>query len=165
MMRTGDGVISPAMFKNSVHNTAAGVFSIAAKNKGFTTALAAGDHTLGASLFEAYGLLATGEKEVVIALADEQLPEPLLSQIDDGTFSTLGVSFALSFDRGSNAQAKIHSLSPAEFGTTLTVVDDLQHNPIGVALALLEQIHSQSCGKVCLSTNPAQAWSLELESP
>ncbi|MEM7608922.1 MAG: beta-ketoacyl synthase chain length factor, partial [Myxococcota bacterium] len=34
MMEDGEGQISPARFKNSVHNTAAGLFSITAENKG-----------------------------------------------------------------------------------------------------------------------------------
>lgn len=163
MMRTGDGIVSPAMFKNSVHNTAAGVFAIAAKNRGFTTALAAGDHSLGAALMEAYALLATGEREVVVALADESLPEPLLSQIDGGKFESLGVSFALSLERGLKPWAEISGLGPVGGGAAMPVKPGLRANPVSAALGLLERIHHGPAGRCCLSNESAQMWSLDLE--
>src|SRR5690606_36901418 len=71
MMLEGDGVVSPAMLKNSVHNTGAGILSIAAKNRGFTTALAAGPGVVGATLLEAMTVLHTGlAAQVVAAVAD-----------------------------------------------------------------------------------------------
>ena len=43
MMVSGDGRISPLTFSNSVHNTAAGVFSVARQNHAMSTSLAAGN--------------------------------------------------------------------------------------------------------------------------
>lgn len=78
MMQDGEGRLSPARFKNSVHNTAAGLFSIAAKNRGFTTAIAAGDHTFSLALLEGACLVASGEAQhAVVCTSDEALPEPL----------------------------------------------------------------------------------------
>ncbi|MDH5493473.1 MAG: beta-ketoacyl synthase chain length factor [Myxococcales bacterium] len=77
MMCEGDGIVSPARFKNSVHNTGSGVFSIAAGNQGFATAIAGGAHTVGDCLLEAFGLLADGLGPVALALAEESLPAPL----------------------------------------------------------------------------------------
>lgn len=77
MMREGDGVISPARFKNSVHNTAAGLLSIATKNRGFATAIAAGDETVATSLLEAWMVVQDGDCSAVLVVADEALPPPL----------------------------------------------------------------------------------------
>lgn len=102
MMQEASGVVSPARFKNSVHNTAAGLFSIAAKNKGFTTAVAAGLHTFPMALFEAWALLATEEQSrVVVSICEETLPMPIVGFSDH---RAMGVAFALSrAEEGSRA--------------------------------------------------------------
>jgi hypothetical protein len=94
MMQEGSGIVSPARFKNSVHNTAAGLFSISTVNRGFTTAIAAGEHTFAMSLLEAWMLLADGEVEqVVVSIAEEPLPEPIHAF---APHVALGVGLALS---------------------------------------------------------------------
>ncbi len=78
MMHEGEGQISPARFKNSVHNTAGGLFSIAAKNRGFSTAIAAGPDTFAACLLESALLIGTGEEtHVLCVIGDEALPAPI----------------------------------------------------------------------------------------
>lgn len=78
MMLDEGGRVSPARFKNSVHNTAAGLFSIAAKNKLPATAIAAGEHTFAMCLMEAIALLSSEQAEhVVVCVGDEPLPAPL----------------------------------------------------------------------------------------
>jgi hypothetical protein len=162
MMETGDGMVSPALFKNSVHNTAAGVFAIATKNKGFTTALAAGEHTVGAVLYEAYGLLNSGTADVLAIMADECLPEPLRSQINNGVFDSLGVAFALSFDPGTRPYSTIVDLSAQEGGEITVVPESFHYNPIRSALGLFERIHAQATGSLALSPRGAQPWRIEL---
>ena len=105
MMLDGDGQISPARFKNSVHNTSSGLFSIVKGNRGFATSIAAGDDTLGACLFEAYGLLAQECYETaVVAVAEERMPEPLdrFSQHVTG-----GAAFALSLQKHTPKSAAV----------------------------------------------------------
>ena len=93
MMRDGEGVISPARFKNSVHNTAAGLFTIGAGNHGFTTAIAGGPHTFALSLLEAWALVASGEEDqVVFSTTEEPLPSFIGRWSDHGL---LGVALAL----------------------------------------------------------------------
>ena len=70
MWREGTG-LSPMMFATSVHNAAAGVVSIASKNRGFTTSLAADYDTPAMSLIEAAKLVATRNAPVVVACGDE----------------------------------------------------------------------------------------------
>jgi 3-oxoacyl-(acyl-carrier-protein) synthase len=75
-MRRGEP-LSPGRFKNSVHNTAAGIFSILNQNIGFTTAVAAGDCTFAAAMVEAEGLLASGWPQVVVCCGEEPVPSTL----------------------------------------------------------------------------------------
>lgn len=78
MFQEPGGLLSPQRFKNSVHNTGAGMFSIAVDNQGFATAIAAGHDTLAMSLLDAWLLLDRGEYETaIVVVADEELPEPV----------------------------------------------------------------------------------------
>jgi len=92
VIRNGDGLVSPARFRNSVHNTASGVLGIATKNRGFTTAIAAGAQTFAMSLLEALALLGAGAHAVVVTVGEEPLP-PRLSAC--GELAAMGISFAL----------------------------------------------------------------------
>jgi hypothetical protein len=92
-LRGEDALMSPARFKNSVHNTAAGIYSIATHNRAFTTAIAAGPSTVAMCLLEALALLGTDEERVVVTMGEEHLP-PLLEPYAD--FPPLAVALALS---------------------------------------------------------------------
>jgi hypothetical protein len=163
MMLSEEGIVSPARFKNSVHNTAAGVLSIATKNRGFTTALAAGDHSLPAALLEAILVLEDGlATEAVAAVADESPPEPLRSAKRENDFEALGVAFAL--DRSpEGALAKI-TLAANVDGERFTIPDEYLFNPCASALGLLRAIEAKKSGTYVLSSPPlAQGWSVRLE--
>lgn len=66
--------LSPAIFSLSVHNSIAGLFSIARNDRSPATALAAGHRTLVFALLEGVGILAEGAGEVLVVYADETLP-------------------------------------------------------------------------------------------
>lgn len=74
MMHEGDGALSPARFQSSVHNAAAGALSIATGNQQLSSCLSAGDATAAALLLEARALLAQAGGDVLVAMAEEQLP-------------------------------------------------------------------------------------------
>ena len=76
MIAREDGLLSPTRFKNSVHNTAAGLLSIASGNRGFSTALAAGPATFAMSLLEGMTFLDSAGGTVVVSVADEPVPPP-----------------------------------------------------------------------------------------
>ena len=66
-----DGGMSPAGFSNSVHNAAAGVFSVLNKNKNSYVSVAAGNNTLESGILAAL----TGTKPVLFVFAEEKSPE------------------------------------------------------------------------------------------
>jgi len=76
--------LSPTDFAMSVHNTAAGLFSIWAGNQQPATAIAAGPASLAASLLEAFGQAARHPQQaVLLVFADEALPGVFTSYADE----------------------------------------------------------------------------------
>ncbi len=163
MMLSEEGIVSPARFKNSVHNTASGVLSIASKNRGFTSAIAAGDHTLPATLLETMLLLETGKATQAIAVvADEATPEPLRSARRDNEYAALGAAFAL--DRSpERALAKLTLAQNAD-GEPLSIPTPFEFNPCAAGLALHALVEAHQSGTYVLSSPPlGQGWSVRLE--
>ena len=73
----GEKVVSPTQFHNSVHNAAAGYWSIAHASRQPATCLGAHDATWAASLLKAAAeAVATGEP-VLLCIYDHPLPPPL----------------------------------------------------------------------------------------
>jgi len=68
--------LSPTAFGLSVHNAAAGIFSIARHDRSSSTAIAAGEDTLAYALLEAHVQLESNpEMPVLVVYADEPLPQ------------------------------------------------------------------------------------------
>jgi hypothetical protein len=65
--------ISPTAFSLSVHNSIAGLFAMAYKNKRQCVVVAPGEEGLAAAFIEAIGLLQEGTDEVLVVLYDEPL--------------------------------------------------------------------------------------------
>jgi hypothetical protein len=78
--------MSPTAFGMSVHNAIAAQFSIARGDTAPYTAIAAGAETTEAAFIEAVGLLAEGEREVLVVYYDEPLPELFASFGDEDNF-------------------------------------------------------------------------------
>ena len=149
MMQTGDGIVSPTRFKNSVHNTGSGVFAIAAKNRSFTTAIAAGTHTLAAVLLESCALLEDGHDAVIAVVADEPLPEPLDRFLD---YAPLALAFALCpYAEGDEALAVLGPIQPRATATDGDVPERFRQNPIAPALRLFEAVRGGAPCRVSLS--------------
>ncbi|HKE44746.1 MAG TPA: beta-ketoacyl synthase chain length factor [Steroidobacteraceae bacterium] len=71
--------VSPTDFHNSVHNAAAGYWSIGTRARGPSTALSAYDFNLAAGLNEALALLKFDDTDVLLVLYDVPVPPPLFS--------------------------------------------------------------------------------------
>ncbi|MGH8278849.1 MAG: beta-ketoacyl synthase chain length factor [Gammaproteobacteria bacterium] len=66
--------LSPTVFSLAVHNSPAGLYSIARKDRSAATALAAGPDTLSMALLEGAGMIAAGSSRVLVCYADDLLP-------------------------------------------------------------------------------------------
>lgn len=77
MLAQGDGAISPTQFHNSVHNAAAGYWSIATSARGPSCSLSGHDATAAAGLLEALSLVVQEQQPVLLAVYDIPTPPPL----------------------------------------------------------------------------------------
>lgn len=74
--------VSPTSFSLSVHNSTAGLFSIARGDRGAATAVAAGADTLTLGLLEGASLVAEGADAVLVCYADDALKAPYEPYVD-----------------------------------------------------------------------------------
>jgi hypothetical protein len=160
---------SPLRFQASVHNAAAGLLSIATKNRSFCTALAAGPGTVAAALLEAFALLCSQERisEVVVLLGDEA-PVRLLT---DQTFIAFGA--ALHLKRGVDERALgrlsvpyFAQASQASIEAERALPRSLIQNPICPALQLVRNTSARVPVSTRLEIEAApsnKSWQVDFE--
>lgn len=160
MMVSGDGQVSPALFKNSVHNTGAGVFSIAHGNHRMSTSLAAGPLTVAYALLEGRGVLDEGAPCVVVVVGDEALPEPLAGIVQWESFAA---AWVLSREPPGDGRPRIRLSPPEPVAAPIAAPPPgLAAHPCRSAHALLTALHRRQPGLVSLGREPDEAWSVEV---
>ena len=162
-MHSDDGAVSPIRFAGSVHNTAAGLLSIATENHGFTTSVAAGHHTVAMALVECAGLLATGTPEVIVVFSDIDPPTPLADR--SAHCVPFAVAIALHLHDKLPARPSLAQLSNLRHGSgdtrTLGAFSaDLSANPCASALLLASAILRGQGGVVAVSAD--REWTVEV---
>ena len=75
-----DETLSPTLFTLSVHNSVAGLLSIARRDRGASTAMAAGPDTLILSLLEGAAMVLEGARRVLVIYVDDSVPKIYASQ-------------------------------------------------------------------------------------
>lgn len=70
--------LSPTLFHNSVHNTAAGYWSLSIESMAPMQSMAGLEDSFAMGLLEAYGQLRCGAKNVLLVCYDESMPEDFL---------------------------------------------------------------------------------------
>ena len=78
-LTTGDGQVSPTQFHNSVHNAAAGYWSIGTASRQPMTCLGCHDATVAAALLKAAAEVAVERVPTLLCAYDAPLPAPLAS--------------------------------------------------------------------------------------
>jgi len=76
-LATAERELSPTRFHNSVHNAAAGYWSILSGAKAASSSICCHDDSFAAGLLEAVAQLAAGEDAVALVAYDVQYPAPL----------------------------------------------------------------------------------------
>ena len=76
-LATRDRDVSPTRFHNSVHNAAAGYWSIAARSHAPSTSLCGYDASFAAGLLDAASQIAVDREAVALIVYDHPYPEPL----------------------------------------------------------------------------------------
>src|SRR3569832_550796 len=105
MLASDDRQISPTRFHNSVHNAAAGYWSIATGAMATSSVLCAHDASFGAGLLDALTQVMVDDTRVVLMTSDTPYPEPMHSArpIPDN----FGIALVLAPQRSTQAIARI----------------------------------------------------------
>ncbi len=105
MLASDDREISPTKFHNSVHNAAAGYWSIATGAMASSSVLCAYDASFGAGLLEAMTMVLVDNTDTLLLACDTTYPEPLRQSrpIPD----EFGVGLVLAKQRGPKSLARI----------------------------------------------------------
>ncbi len=133
--------ISPTRFANSVHNAAAGYWSIATGATPASTVLCAYDASFGAGLLEALAQVTVDQEPLLLIAYDTEYPEPLNSKrpIPDA----FGVSFVLVPRRTPGSLARIEATLGGRFDRVSdgpSVGDTAPSIPAARSLPLLRRI-------------------------
>lgn len=162
MLASGDRLISPTRFHNSVHNASSGYWSISSGAMASSSVLCARDAGFAAGLLEAMTQCVIGRSAVLLVVYDTEYPQPLYSKrpLPD----TMGVALVLAPLRGERSVASI-TLDGRAFMTD-SVADTMadpalealrQSIPAARALPLLECIAKGEARPVVLAyLDPAQ---------
>jgi len=153
-------LVSPTDFHNSVHNAAAGYWSIAANAKGPSTAIAAFDHSFATGLLEAHCMVQIENQPVLLVVYDVPAPQPL--HASRPVAIPAGVGLLLTVAPTANTIAGI-SMQIAECtgtNTNDTAVETLRlSNPAARALSLLQALARYKLSTVNVTVN------IEMDQP
>src|SRR5674476_1137003 len=125
MLASNDRQISPTRFHNSVHNVAAGYWSIATGAMTTSSVLSAFDASFGAGLLEALTQVVVDHTRIILLACDTPYPEPLHSArpIPDA----FGMALVLAPQRSARALAQINiSLTEARAERLDDITADLR---------------------------------------
>lgn len=158
-------LVSPTQFHNSVHNSAAGYWSIATGSRAPSTSISAYDDSFCAGLLEAASLCAIERLPTILAVYDIKPPEPLQSK--RSITRDFGVAFLLSpaATAHSLAQLTLEARHRADSSLAqLPALEDMRlSNPAARSLPLLELLARQQPGRILLSANNNPAVAIEVK--
>jgi len=143
--------ISPTRFSNSVHNAAAGYWSIATGAKRESTALCAFDASFCAGLLEALAKVAVDEESLLLIAYDTEYPDPMRAKrpIPDA----FGAALVLTPQRQPGSLARIEAALEREPVDSLTdpKLEALRISiPAARCLPLVRQLAMRTPGRVVL---------------
>jgi len=160
-------VVSPTDFHNSVHNAAAGYWSIAAQARLPSMSLSAGTASFGAGLLEAGAQAQAEDLDILLVAFDVRPPAPLLPR----WCITESAAFALILSprRSARALATLH-IEPVPRSAETTMDDaGLETlrlgNPAARALPLLGRLARHEPGAILLDGAGEHSLRLQLEWP
>lgn len=150
-------LISPTRFHNSVHNAAAGYWTIGTGAMTPSTALSAHRHTFAQGLLEAALQVACDDTPVLLVAYDIEAQGPMATVCDSrGLF---GAALVLSPARSERSIAVLHwhldNEAAPPLPDDLAALDD--GNPLAGSLALFAAIARGDDARVALSAGPASS--------
>jgi len=166
-LATPERMVSPTLFHQSVHNTAAGYWGIATAGRQSSTALSCYDDSFAAGLLEAVAMVCVEQWPVLLVAYDLPVPAPLNEARPIATgFAVALVLAPPSDDSPAMMQVRLETACAEETGCLENpALDRLrQDNPAARSLPLLIAIAGGGGGTVRLNLHDSQQCILELGS-
>jgi len=165
-LASADRQLSPTRFHNSVHNAAAGYWSLATGATAASTALCAHDGSFAAGLLEALAIVAVERVPVLLSAYETHYPQPLHAKrpLPD----SFAVALVLSPVAAPNARARV----AASLGNDTAAADRLSEPalealrsalPSARCLPLLRLIARRQPGKVVLDYIAQQRLTVQVQ--
>ena len=154
--------LSPTLFHNSVHNTAAGYWSMATGSMASMQAMGALDDGFALGLLEAWCQLQTVTEQILLVVFDETMPAQLLP---DYAWKTC--AFALVLDRGNRDRPLLHRpFQPTATNPDLPATMFPAHNPAMACLPLFQALQQGGSGEqqIVLSAG-TRPWLVDMVIP
>ena len=151
--------LSPTLFHNSVHNSAAGYWSMAVKSMAPMQSMAGLEDSFALGLLEAYCQLDNGVEHVLMVSYDESMPEYLLK---DYLWQACAIALVLS-----PAMPGKPSLSrPYLSGKKSIREDNFSHNnPVSEGFSLLKLLQKESPEEQCVKISSGELpWLINYQS-
>ncbi len=170
VLRGGERQVSPTQFHNSVHNSAAGYWSIATGSRAASTSISARDDSFVAGLLEAASFCTLEQQPTLLAAYDIRPPEPLLSKRpvgadfgvallltpspEDGCLAKLTVDIATGIDARATPPSRCADPALEQLRTA---------NPAARCLPLLELLARQASGALHFAAPNRQGLQVTVE--
>ena len=156
-------LVSPTDFHNSVHNAAAGYWSIAVGARAPSSTISAYDFSFAAGLEEACALVRVDAVDTLLVAFDVPPPQPLFEKRPIG--SAAAVALVLTKDRTAASIGSIRCTHVNEASTHAAnaALDELRRsNPAMAAVPLLELLAAGRSGRVVLPRSSKAALAIEV---
>lgn len=157
-------LVSPTDFHNSVHNAAAGYWSIAAGARTPSTTICAYDDSFAAGLAEAVGLASVDDADVLLVAFDLPPPAPLYEKRP--IEHPASVAFVLTRARTARSLASLRC-EPSATPATAMPQPELEmlrvRTPAARALPLLALLAQRRAGRIALSAQPSGGFAVEVQ--
>jgi hypothetical protein len=166
-LATPDRVISPTLFHQSVHNTAAGYWSIATTCQQSSTALSCYDDSFAAGLLEAITFVCVEQRPVLLVAYDLAVPAPL------NEARPISAGFAVAFVLAPPSDAAFATMQlhltetdqePASHLQDLALEQVRLGNPAARSLPLLKALATVGSERVIVSLLESQQLVLDIDS-
>lgn len=141
--------VSPTRFQNSVHNAAAGYWSIAAASRRSSVTLCGHDASFAAGLLEAASEVVVDQTPVLLVACDLRYPEPLWAVRPITAPFAVAMVLVPAANRAAFTRWSI-SVEPGNASSDFpsSIPPAFRDNPAGRALKLLYALASQTSGSV-----------------
>lgn len=142
--------LSPTLFHNSVHNTAAGYWSIAAKSMAPMQAMSALNGCVTLGLLEAWTQIVCGAERVLLVCYDESTPRDWPPGFDWQP-SAMALVLEAASARHPSLRVPLHADRTASADCLTRFA---QHNPIADALPLVAHLQRGQPGRYVIALDP-----------